>query len=217
VDVSDGAGVMRVVCGAKNIAVGQKIPFAKVGAVLSEGELKKARIRGVESEGMICSAAELGLEGYDNTGILVLPETAAVGADAATLFPKADHVLEVEMLPNQSHCLSHYALARELCVFYGLKLKEPAVMKADAHAVIVPVTVLVPELCPRYDAIVIKGVKGAKTPDWMAARLRAMGSNPKGNLLIDGSNYVMYELGQPTHCFDISRLSGSKIIVRRAQ
>ncbi|HNW44958.1 MAG TPA: phenylalanine--tRNA ligase subunit beta [Elusimicrobiales bacterium] len=216
VDVHDGAGTMRVVCGAKNIAVGQKIPFAKVGAVLSEGELKKARIRGVESEGMICSAAELGFEGYDNTGILVLPDTAAVGADAATLFPKADYTLEVEMLPNQSHCLSHYALARELCVFYGLKLKEPAVMQADAHCLIVPVTILVPELCPRYDAIVIKGVKGAKTPDWMAERLRAMGSNPKGNLLIDGSNYVMYELGQPTHCFDISKLSGPKIIVRRA-
>lgn len=216
VDVSDGAATLRVVCGAKNIAVGQKIPFAKVGARLSEGELKKAKIRGVESEGMICSAAELGLEGYDNTGILVLPDTAAVGADAAALFPKADCTLEVEMLPNQSHCLSHYALARELCVFYGLKLKETAVFSGEASGNIVPVTINVPDLCPRYTAIVIKGVRGAKTPAWMADRLRAMGSNPKGNILIDGSNYVMYELGQPTHCFDISKLSGPKIIVRRA-
>ncbi|MDP2865153.1 MAG: phenylalanine--tRNA ligase subunit beta, partial [Elusimicrobiota bacterium] len=119
VDVHDGAGTLRVVCGAKNIAVGQKIPFAKVGAMLSGGELKKAKIRGVESEGMICSAAELGLEGYDSAGILVLPDTTSVGVDAVTLFPKADYTLEVEMLPNQSHCLSHYALARELCVFYG--------------------------------------------------------------------------------------------------
>lgn len=216
VDVNDGKSVMRVVCGAKNIAVGQKIPFAKVGAMLSEGELKKAKIRGVESEGMICSAQELGLEGYDNSGILVLPPGAPVGVDAMTLFPKADVALEVEMLPNQGYCLSHYALARELCVFYGYKLKESPVSSAEAAGAPVPVEIKVPELCPRYCAIVIKGAKGARTPEWMAARLRAMGCNPKGNLLIDGSNYVMYELGQPTHCFDIAKLSGPKIIVRRA-
>lgn len=216
VDVHDGAGTLRVVCGAKNIAVGQKIPFAKVGAMLSGGELKKAKIRGVESEGMICSAAELGLEGYDSTGILVLPDTTSVGVDAVTLFPKADYTFEVEMLPNQSHCLSHYALARELCVFYGYKLKEAAVLDCDTSGEVVPVHINVPDLCPRYGAIVVNGVRGVKTPAWMADRLRAMGSNPKGNLLIDGSNYVMYELGQPTHCFDIAKLAGPKIIVRRA-
>jgi phenylalanyl-tRNA synthetase beta chain len=216
VDVSDGAGVMRVVCGAKNIAVGQKIPFAKVGALLAEGELKKAKIRGVESEGMICSAAELGLEGYDNSGILVLDPGLAAGTDAAGLFPKADYLLDVEMLPNQSHCLSHYALARELCVFYGLKLKETKLFEGSAGTAGVPVVIDAPELCTRYTAIVIKGLRGAKTPAWMADRLRAMGSNPKGNILIDGSNYVMYELGQPTHCFDISRLEGPEIRARRA-
>lgn len=216
VDVHDGRGTMRVVCGAKNIAVGQKIPFAKVGAKLSEGELKKAKIRGVDSEGMICSAAELGLEGYDNSGILVLPDTTAVGVDAVSLFPRADYALEVEMLPNQSHCLSHYALARELSVFYGYKLKEAALFGGSSAGEVVPVHINVPDLCPCYVALVIKGVRGARTPAWMADRLRALGSNPKGNLLIDGSNYVMYELGQPTHCFDITRLSGPKIIVRRA-
>ncbi|MDA8243801.1 MAG: phenylalanine--tRNA ligase subunit beta [Elusimicrobia bacterium] len=216
VDVSDGRGVMKVVCGAKNIAVGQKIPFAKVGALLAEGELKKAKIRGVESEGMICSAEELGLEGYDNTGILVLPEGTPVGVDAATLFQKPEVVMEVEMLPNQAHCLSHYALARELSVFYGLKLKEAAAFGGEASGASVPVEIKVPDMCPRYGAIVLKGVKGAGTPEWMANRLRAMGSNPKGNILIDGSNYVMYELGQPTHCFDIAKLGGPKIIVRRA-
>lgn len=216
VDVNDGQRVMRVVCGAGNIAVGQKIPFARVGAQLAEGELKKAKIRGVESEGMICSAEELGLDGYDNSGILVLPEDSVVGADAATLFPRADYVLELEILPNQAHCLSHYALARELSVFYGLKLREADVAKGEPRGAAVPVEIKVPELCPRYAAVVLKGVKGAKTPEWMAARLRAMGSNPKGNILIDGSNYVMYELGQPTHCFDIAKLSGPAIIVRRA-
>ncbi|MCM2267974.1 MAG: phenylalanine--tRNA ligase subunit beta [Elusimicrobiales bacterium] len=216
VDVNDGKAVMRVVCGAKNIAVGQHIPFAKVGAMLAEGELKKAKIRGVESEGMICSAGELGLEGYDNSGILVLAPETQLGSDAAALFPKADCVLEVEMLPNQGYCLSHYALARELSIFYGLKLKDSSVFQGEARGEAVPVEIKVPDLCPRYGAIVIKGVKGARTPEWMAARLRAMGANPKGNLLIDGSNYVMYELGQPTHCFDIAQLSGPKIIVRRA-
>jgi phenylalanyl-tRNA synthetase beta chain len=216
VDVNDGKSVMRVVCGAKNIAVGQKIPFAKVGAILSEGELKKAKIRGVESEGMICSAGELGLEGYDNTGILALSDTAEVGADAAALFPKADYTLEVEMLPNQAHCLSHYALAREVCLFYGLKLKEAPVFCGSAPEAGVPVKIDVPDLCTRYTAVVIKGLRGAKTPAWMADRLRALGSNPKGNILIDGSNYVMYELGQPTHCFDLAKLAGPEIRVRRA-
>ena len=216
VEVSDGKDVLRVVCGAKNIAVGQKIPFAKVGAVLSGGELKKAKIRGVESEGMICSADELGLEGYDNTGILVLSDCAAPGADAAALFPKADYTLEVEMLPNQSHCLSHYALAREFCLFYGLKLKEAEIFGGAAPDRGLPVSIEAPELCWRYTAIVMRGVRGAKTPDWMAERLRAMGSNPKGNILIDGANYVMYELGQPLHCFDISKLAGPEIRVRRA-
>lgn len=216
VDVHDGAATLRVVCGAKNIAVGQKIPFARVGAQLAEGELKKAKIRGVESEGMICSAGELGLEGYDNSGILVLSDAAQVGVDATTLFPKADYVLEIEMLPNLGYCLSHYAIARELAIFYGLKLKETAVPVLENSGTAVPVEVKVPDLCLRYGAIALKGVRGAKTPEWMAARLRAMGANPKGNLLIDGSNYVMYELGQPTHCFDIARLGGPKIIVRKA-
>jgi phenylalanyl-tRNA synthetase beta chain len=215
VDVNFGPGVLRVVCGAKNIAVGQKILFARVGAMLVEGELKKAKIRGVESEGMICSAAELGLEG-DSSGIMVLPEDTAVGLDAATLFPKADYLLEVEMLPNQGYCLSHYALARELCLFYGLKLKEAKVYEGSAAGCLVPVKIEVPDLCTRYTAIAISGLRGAKTPEWMAERLRAVGSNPKGNILIDGSNYVMYELGQPTHCFDISRLDGPEIKVRRA-
>jgi len=161
VDVNDGAKTLRVVCGAKNIAVGQKIPFARVGALLSGGELKKAKIRGVESEGMICSAAELGLEGYDSSGILVLPDTAVAGTDAAALFPRADCTLEVEMLPNQSHCLSHYSLAREFCVFYGFKLKEAAVFEGQSSGNVVPVHINVPDLCPRYGAIVIKGVRGA--------------------------------------------------------
>lgn len=216
-EVNDGAGTMRVVCGAKNIAVGQKIPFARVGAELSEGVLKKAKIRGVESEGMICSAAELGLEGYDSTGILVLPDTAQVGVDAKTLFPKADYAFEVEITPNLGYCLSHYALARELCVFYGLPLKKPAVCEASApDKGIAGITIEAPELCQRYAGVIVRNAAAA-TPDWMAARLRAIGVNPKGNLLIDVSNYVMFELGQPIHCFDLANLGGPEIRVRTAR
>lgn len=217
VDVNDGSATMRVVCGARNIAVGQMIPFARVGAMLAEGELKKAKIRGVESEGMICSAGELGLEGYDNSGILVLDPSAPLGADARTLFAPPDWVFELEITPNLAYCLSHHALARELCVFYGLNFKEPALFELPKSAgTVAPVSVTDPSLCPRYTAVVMKGLKGARTPDWMAARLRAMGSNPKGNLLIDVSNYVMYELGQPTHCFDLANLAGPGIKVRPA-
>lgn len=213
-EVDFGSGVTRVVCGAENIAEGQKILFARVGAKLSGGELKKAKIRGVESEGMICSAPELGLEG-DSSGILVLPENSPVGADAGTLFEKPDLLFEIEMLPNLAYCLSHYAVARELCVFYNLPLKKPVVpeIKTAAPA---PVTIEEPGLCGRYSGVVIKNIPPVKTPAWMATRLTAMGSNPKGNLLIDVSNYVMYELGQPVHCFDLDKLSGPEVKVRRA-
>ena len=215
-DVNDGASVMKVVCGAKNIAVGQKIPFAKVGAVLADGTLKKAKIRGVESEGMICAAAELGLEGCDNSGILVLPENTPLGVDAATLFAKSDCVLEVEITPNLAYCLSHYALARELCAFYSLPFKKPEVPEAAADGTVSPVKIEDPKLCRRYTGIVVENITASRTPEWMASRLRAMGSNPKNNILIDVSNYVMYELGQPAHCFDLAKLAGPEIIVRPA-
>ncbi|HOW90002.1 MAG TPA: phenylalanine--tRNA ligase subunit beta, partial [Elusimicrobiales bacterium] len=205
------------------MAVGQKIPFARVGASLSGMVLKKARIRGVESEGMICSAGELGLKGLDNSGILVLPEESPLGADAAGLFEKPDHILEVEVTPNLAYCLSHYALARELCAFYGLPLKPPSVPEFAAAGTAVPIKIASPDLCRRYTGIVVENIlpagqgRPAATPDWMAARLRAMGANPKNNVLIDVSNYVMYELGQPAHCFDRARLSGPEIIVRPAR
>ncbi len=215
-DVNDGTAVIKVVCGAKNIAVGQKIAFAKVGAVLAEGVLKKAKIRGVESEGMICAAGELGLEGYDNSGILVLPESTPLGADVSTLFAKPDCVLEVEITPNLAYCLSHYALARELCAFYNLPFKKPVVPEVAAAATVVPIKIDDPKLCRRYTGIVLENLTASKTPEWLASRLHAMGSNPKNNILIDVSNYVMFELGQPAHCFDLAKLAGPEIIVRPA-
>jgi len=215
VDVNDGEKVFRIVCGAKNITEGQTVPLAEVGARLPGGVLKPAKIRGVESCGMLCSCSELGIEG-DASGIMKLPEGTAVGTQVISLYPKTDTLLEIETLPNQGHCLSHYAVARELSVFYGYKLKEAKILEKKASGASVPVEVEAPELCLRYTAIVMKNVKGGRTPDYIAERLAAVDCNPKGNILIDGSNYVMFEMGQPLHCFDIKRLDGPSIKVRRA-
>lgn len=216
VDINDGTTVQRVVCGAKNIAVGQIVPLAKLGAKLPGGELKKAKIRGIESEGMLCSCSELGVDG-DPSGIMILPPDTPLGKDVLSLFPKSDVVFEVEMLPNQGYCLSHFAVARELSIFYGLELKEPDnLIHADSSENTVKVKIHDVKLCSRYTAIVMKNVRGAKTPDWMAERLRSIDVNPKGNILIDGSNYVMFEYGQPLHCFDLAKLSGRQINVRSA-
>jgi len=224
-EVSTGDKIYKVVCGAKNIEVGQKIPFAVIGARLPEGVLKKAKIRGVESEGMICSAAELGLKGYDSEavlaegkgGILPLDKNLPLGADIREVFPKADYVFELEITPNLAYCLSHYALARELSVFYGLTLREPCIPSFDNEgAPVIKIEIEDPKNCHRYAGIVMKGVKNKKTPEYMYDRLKAIGLNPKGDVLIDVTNYVMFELGQPIHCFDLRNIRGGEIRVRQA-
>ena len=207
--VNVGDDNFKVVCGAQNIEVGQKITFAPVGAELGGEKLKKAKIRGVESSGMICSVKELGVEGPCNGGILVLPKGTPVGIDAKTLFEKEDFILDFEILPNQSYGLSHMALARELCSFYNLPfkpLKTNEFKAAEGKAVSIEIENA--EDCSRYSAIVLKNVQAVETPDWIKSRLKAMDTNPKNNLLIDVSNYVMFEMGQPTHCFDLDKLSG---------
>ncbi len=215
--VNAGENKFKVVCGAQNIEVGQKIPFAPVGAELGGEKLKKAKIRGVESSGMICSAKELGVEGQDNGGILVLPTDTPVGIDAKTLFEKEDFILDFEMLPNQSYGLSHMALARELCAFYDLPFKNLKTNEFEGKGKnSISIEIENPEHCARYSAIVLKDVRAIETPDWIKSRLRAMDINPKNNLLIDVSNYVMFEMGQPTHCFDADKLSGG-IKVRLAK
>ncbi|MEA3306190.1 MAG: phenylalanine--tRNA ligase subunit beta, partial [Elusimicrobiota bacterium] len=207
--VNAGENNFKVVCGAKNIEVGQKITFAPVGAELWGEKLKKAKIRGVESSGMICSAGELGVEESDNGGILVLPKDTPIGIDAKTLFEKEDFILDFEMLPNQSYGLSHMALARELCAFYNLPFKPLKTKKLEADgAKSAAIEIENPEYCSRYSAIVLKNVEAVETPDWIKSRLRAMDTNPKNNLLIDVSNYVMFEMGHPSHCFDADKLSG---------
>lgn len=216
VTVERGDGTQKLVCGAQNIAVGQVVPLATLGARLPGGVLKKAKIRGVESEGMLCSCSELGVPG-DPSGILMLPPETPLGTDVRTLYPKGELVMEVEILPNQGHVLSHYALARELSIFYGYRLNNIDVIEAgNAGNGNLDVNIHDEDLCRRYTAISMSGCSNAKTPDWMAERLSSIGVNPKGNILVDGSNYVMFELGQPLHCFDADCLKDCRINVRRA-
>lgn len=212
-ELSDGSEKVTVVCGAKNIAVGQKVPLARIGARLPEGVLKKARIRGVDSQGMICSAAELGVRGYPSDGILVLPVDSKIGLDASAVLAPADHALEVEILPNRPDCLSHLGLARELSAYFRLPLRRPEARPALTEDDSVPVTIEEISRCRRYAGLAIRNVKAVPSPAWLASRLEAMNTKPR-NILVDVTNYVLYETGQPLHAFDIDTLKGPEIRVR---
>lgn len=216
-EVTTGKEIYKVVCGAKNIYEGQKVPLALVGAKLPEGVIKKAKIRGIESNGMICSAKELGLKGYDETGILELDKDIPLGIDIREIFQKTDYTFELEITPNLAYCLAHYPLARELAIFCGYKLKDIQIPEFKVSNKEVEIKIENPENCPRYVGYVVKNIKNKKTPDYIYQRLKAIGLNPKGDVLIDASNYVMFELGQPTHCFDLNNISGKEINVRQAK
>ncbi|NLO92066.1 MAG: phenylalanine--tRNA ligase subunit beta [Elusimicrobia bacterium] len=216
VDLETGAGMKKVVCGAKNIAVGQLVPLAVAGAELPGGVLKKAKIRGVESDGMICSSEELGVSGGPEDGIYVLPPDTPVGADAVQLFGGPDYVFELEIGPNRPDLLSHLGVARELSVFYGLDLRLPQAETMPSRRVETEIEISAPDKCLRYAGMELRNVSAAQSPEWMRRRLLAMGVNPK-NILVDATNYVLHELGQPLHAFDLGRIKGGRIIVRNAR
>ncbi|RUR29598.1 phenylalanine--tRNA ligase subunit beta [Vreelandella nanhaiensis] len=217
--VNDGSDEpVQVVCGAANVDIGQKIPFAQVGGVLpGDFKIKKAKLRGVESRGMICSASELGLEEETSPGILVLPESAPVGVDFREFMHLDDMTIEVDLTPNRGDCLSIKGLAREVGVLNRLAVIEPAIEPVAAEIEdTLAVNIEAPEKCPRYVGRVIKGVDvKAETPLWMVERLRRSGVRSI-DPVVDITNYVMLELGQPLHAFDRDNLSGN-IIVRLAQ
>lgn len=216
VTLDKGNGVtQRVVCGAPNVAVGQKVPLARVGARLGKIVLKPAVIRGVESEGMICSSDELGLTHTRAHGILVLDENLPLGTDVSTLYGKADTVFELEITSNRPDLLSHLGVARELGVLLNKPVKLPAIKDIPGQGKALEVEIQNPEGCGRYIGRIIRGVKNAESPEWMKERLAAMGLNPK-NALVDVTNYVMFELGNPLHAFDLREVEGSKVIVRNA-
>ncbi len=208
--VDDGSGkALSVVCGAPNVAAGMKAPFARVGAALPNGvEVSAAEVRGTRSQGMLCSAAELGLA-EDADGLLALADDATVGADLRDYARLDDRIIDVELTPDRGDCLSIRGIARDLAARYRLTPQAPRIDPVpDSEDASQAVRIEAPDACPRYCGRVIEGVDPqAPTPDWMAERLRRSGVRPIA-ALVDITNYVMLELGQPMHAFDREQLRG---------
>ncbi|MDD1020795.1 phenylalanine--tRNA ligase subunit beta [Pseudomonas sp. TNT2022 ID1048] len=215
--VSNGAETFQVVCGAPNVRPGLKIPFAMIGAELpGDFKIKKARLRGVESNGMLCSQAELQI-GEGSDGLMELPADAPVGEDVRVYLNLDDASIEVDLTPNRGDCLSLAGLAREVGALYAAKVQRPEVkVVAAAHDEVRPVEVLAPTACPRYLGRVIRNVDLSKpTPLWMVERLRRADVRSI-DAAVDITNYVMLELGQPLHAFDLAEINGG-IRVRMAE
>jgi phenylalanyl-tRNA synthetase beta chain len=214
--VFDGQQTFPVVCGAPNVRAGQKVALARVGATLPNGlTIKAAKLRGVESQGMICSAAELGLE-EKSDGIMVLDAETPIGQDIRDLLGLNDALIEIEVTPNRRDVLSVIGIAREVAAGLALPLKtpEPRVRELDLPQA-VPVMNEAQDLCPRYIARTLREVKVGPSPTWMSQRLTRCGIRSINNV-VDITNYVMLELGQPLHAFDVNKLNGRQLRVRRA-
>ena len=220
--VTTGAEEMEVVCGAPNVAARQKICFAKVGANLynthteKHEPLRAARIRGVVSEGMICSELELGL-GEGHEGIVVLPEDAPLGMPLDQYM--GDTVLDLELTPNRLDCLSVLGVAHEVAALTGKTVREPEVSYSEEGPPVeqqASVSIAEPELCHRYTATVIRGLIIGPSPQWLQDRLTRAGLRPISNV-VDVTNYVMLEFNQPLHAFDLDKVKDRTIIVRRAR
>jgi phenylalanyl-tRNA synthetase beta chain len=217
VRVGDGVGSLSIVCGATNIAVGQRVPVALPGSVLpGERRIEVTRIAGTESQGMLCSGAELGLT-EDADGILILPEESPIGAALSDLH--GDVVLDVDVKPNRGDALSILGLAREVAAATGAPLRHPVIEvpeSGDATADHLSVEVLDPDLCPRFVGRWVDGVRMGPSPIGIQLRLTAAGVRPISNV-VDASNYVMIELGKPIHTFDADAVADGRIVVRRAR
>lgn len=214
--VTDGSEEYQVVCGAPNVAAGQIVPFAKIGAVLGDIKIKEAKLRGVDSFGMICSERELGLTDEHN-GIMVLPEDTPLGADINGIVGTGDTVVEFNATPNRPDWLSVIGVAREASAVFKRPLKLPECSVSENNENVsdfIKVDIEEKEKCPVYFARIIKGVKIGPSPLWIQAKLRAAGVRPINNI-VDVTNYVLMEWGQPLHAFDIRNIDKG-IIVRNA-
>jgi len=218
-EVEGGGRTYRVVCGAPNVAPGQTAPLALEGARLVDGiEIRTAEVRGVLSEGVLCSEAELGL-GDDATGIMDLPDHLSPGTPLAEALDLADQILEVSITPNRGDCLSVLGIAREVSALFGAPWTPPEISLQETGPPVkslASVSIEDPDLCPRYAARVVRGVKIGPSPLWLRQRLQAHGIRAI-NCIVDVTNYVMLEQGQPLHAFDYDRLEGHRIVVRRAR
>ena len=222
VDVGTGE-LLPIVCGAPNVAAKQKVVVATVGATIYLGNdefiIKKSKIRGEVSQGMICAEDEIGI-GTDHEGILVLDENAKVGTPAKDYFNlDSDWVIEIDLTPNRIDGASHIGVARDLAAFLkqneNIEYNLPGVdnFKVDNHNLEIPVEVLNPEACPRYSGVTISGVQIKESPNWLKNRLKAIGLSPINNV-VDITNYVLMEIGQPLHAFDADEITGGKVVVK---
>jgi phenylalanyl-tRNA synthetase beta chain len=218
--VTIGSGEpLRIVCGAPNVAKGMKVAVATIGADLGDGfVIKKSKIRGEPSEGMLCSERELGLsESHD--GIISLPSDAKIGSALAEALGKSDVIFEIGITPNRADCLSHIGIAREVALAFGGKVRKGDINTAvldtsrTKTSSVAKVTIADPDLCPRYAVRVVRGVKVAESPEWLKQRLEAVGLRPRNNI-VDVTNFVMMECGHPLHAFDFSTVQNGHIIVR---
>ena len=223
VDLGNGVPV-QIVCGASNVAAGQKVPVATIGTTLYDKEgvafsIKKGKIRGQESHGMICAEDELGL-GESHDGIMILDDSLAAGTPAATVFKiENDEVFEIGLTPNRADAMSHLGTARDLKAGLlqsgvSVELITPSVsnFRVDKRTLKIDIEVKEPKLAPRYCGLTISGIEVKPSPAWLQNRLKAIGINPKNNI-VDVTNYVLHELGQPLHAFDASKING-KIVVQ---
>ncbi|MCL4501301.1 MAG: phenylalanine--tRNA ligase subunit beta [Deltaproteobacteria bacterium] len=215
-EVTTGTETYRVVCGAPNLELGRLYPFAPIGAVVAGGQkIKAAKLRGIASEGMLCAEDELGLS-LDHVGLMDIPQNLPVGADLTEALNLADVVLEVAVTANRSDCLSILGLAREVAALLDVPLRHPevkAISGEESGELKAKVTILDPVHCPRYAARLLTGLTVKPSPFWMRRRLQASGIRAINNL-VDVTNYVLLEFGQPLHAFDFTRLKNREIVVR---
>ena len=221
-----GAEPLQIVCGAPNVAAGQKVVVAVNGTKLYDGDecftIKRSKIRGVESNGMICAEDEIGI-GTDHAGIIVLPADAVVGTSAKEYYNvKSDYVLEVDITPNRVDATSHFGVARDLAAYLKqngkpANLKRPSVdaFKIDDEVPAIEVVVENKEACLRYSGITIKNVTVKESPEWLQNRLKVIGLRPINNV-VDITNYILHGVGQPLHSFDADKIKGNKVVVRSA-
>jgi len=215
---------VQIVCGAPNVATGQKVVVATLGTKLYDGDecftIKRSKLRGIESIGMICAEDEIGI-GTDHAGIIVLPNTAVPGTLAKDYYNiKSDYVLEVDITPNRADACSHYGVARDLYAYLiqngkSTTLKKPSVdaFAVENHDLDIDVTVENTEACPRYAGVTVKGVTVKESPEWLQNKLRVIGLRPINNV-VDITNYIVHAFGQPLHCFDADKIKGGKIVVK---
>jgi len=217
-----GAEHIQVVCGAPNVAEGQKVVVATVGTTVypNEGEpfkINKSKIRGEVSEGMICAEDEIGLGG-SHAGIMVLPEDTPVGIPAKEYFKlEDDYLYEIGLTPNRADAASHLGVARDLAAYFrtGITMPDVSSFKTDNEDLDIKVQVEDEDACPRYSSVSISGVTVADSPDWLQNKLKVIGIRPINNI-VDVTNYVLHELGQPLHAFDAGQITGGKVFVKKA-